>query len=181
MNINVTANRVIASGVVFLLCFFTTNLSSAQIPAQSLSLPQIAVSINTPEDIARYMWRNFIYQKDQRQFGKADQWQSPDQLLSTGQGDCEDFALFAHKLLKIKGYTSFLMNIYGRSYAHTICVFKENGQYHAVDGTKIKKVNAGTLEELIQKIHPFWTKASMVRYFESSNQAKTMKLFIRKK
>ena len=136
--------------------------ADARLLDRGLSLEILAHQLRTPEQIARYMWQHFAFETDQRQFGRQDHWQSPEELLANQKGDCEDFALFAHSLLKINGIPSLLLNLYGKRFAHTVCVFKENGRYHAIDGTDVKRFDAEDINSLSFQLYPFWEKSAVV-------------------
>lgn len=144
--------------------FFTVSAALANTPLLDRTLPltDLATQLSTPDQIAQYMWRHFLFEPDQRQFGKEEYWQTPEEFLKTGKGDCEDFAVFAHSLLKTLGIRSFLLNIYGRHYSHTVCVFEENGQYNVLDETKVVRHRASSLEELLTKIHKDWKSGAIV-------------------
>lgn len=155
--------------------FFVFNAETrAQLPDRILSLQELSNQLITPRAIADYLWKNFIFEEDQRLFGKEDYWQSPQEFLSNKKGDCEDFALFASHLLKIQGVKSFMLNIYGSKGGHTVCAFKENGRYQAFDGSDFKKVDARSLNELISKIDPTWKKAAIVTYQPEDHHAKVV-------
>lgn len=144
------------------------------------SIQSLSPALVTPELIARYIWKNFSVESDRRQFGENEHWQSPEELLRTRKGDCEDFALFAAEVLKANGISSFLVNIYGRKFAHTICIFKENGKYQILDGSKIKRINASTLNEVFLEAYPYWDKAAIVAYSSAGANGKILKIFHRK-
>lgn len=163
---SVAAKRVFAVSlaVIFIL---TIGDAKAQLLDRALSLRDLSFQLNTPESIAHFMWHNFSFENDKENFGKADYWQSPESFLVTRKGDCEDFALFAHTLLKVNGVNSFLLNIYGRKFAHTVCVFKENDKYNVIDGTKVIRFEAEDLTKLASQIYPFWKKAAVVKPAEN--------------
>ena len=161
-----------ASLVLFLFSSLTAE-ANAQLLDRTLSLANLSLELKTPENIAHYMWRNFVFETDQRQFGREEYWQSPQELMQTRKGDCEDFAVFAYELLKRQGIQTFLLNVYGGSFAHTVCVFKDKGKYQIIDGSDIKRVNASSLDELSKKIYPFWEP---LRKFIVEDQ----KLFLKK-
>lgn len=160
---------------------FTSNLADAKAQVFSLSptLRSISFDLTTPEAIARFMWKNFTFENDQRIFGKEEHWQAPEEFLANKQGDCEDFALFAKAMLKRAGIQSFLLNVYGDGFAHTVCVFKEDGKYHIIDGTDVKRLNAESIEDLSEKIHTFWTSASIVDLSKEHNAGRVLKTFHR--
>ena len=146
--------------------------ANAQIPGRGLSFVNLATQLNTPSKIADFMWRNFSYEKDRRQFGKEDYWQSPQELLQNKKGDCEDFASFAHGMLKLNGISSYVMNIYGKRYAHTVCVFKMDGKYHVIDGHDLKSYKSENLKDLISHVYPFWKQFKIAKTPTSPSQNK---------
>ncbi len=178
-NIIATVRLFAVSAALVLFAFVAE--AKAQIFSQSpLSLQTLSAELTSPEKIARYLWRNFAYEKDQSQFGTEEYWQSADQFLSNRKGDCEDFALLASELLKQSGRTAFIVNIYGSRYAHTICIYIENGKYNAIDGSDLKRVNADDLKSLISKINPSWTRAAITDISEETNKGKILKLITKK-
>ena len=46
------------------------------------------------------------YRRDQDQWGKADYWASPEEFLTVGAGDCEDFAIAKYITLKKMGVSA---------------------------------------------------------------------------
>ena len=158
----VAAHWFFVFSLVLLSHAFVSTEAKAQLPDRNLSLVGLANQLQTPEQIARYMWRHFAYETDQRQFGNQDHWQTPEEFMKNGKGDCEDFARFAYELLKLNGYEAYLLNIYGGHYSHTVCVFKENGKYQAIDGTEVKHAGAEDLKGLSSSIYRFWEKSMIV-------------------
>jgi len=133
----------------------------------------------TPEKIAHYIWQRFEVESDQAQFGTVDYWQTPEELLANQGGDCEDFALFAHEILKINGINSFIVNIYSNQFAHTVTIYKENGHYRMLDGKRIKKAKARSLLELLNKVYPHWREGAIVRFLPEQHRARILKQFQR--
>lgn len=179
--------NIIATVRLFAVCaalvlFAFVAEAKAQIFSQSpLSLQTLSLELNSPEKIARYLWRHFAYEKDQTQFGSEEYWQSAEEFLANKKGDCEDFALLASELIKKTGRTAFILNIYGSRYAHTICVYIEDGRYNAVDGSDLKKFNAKDLNSLISKVHPDWTRAAITDLSKETSKGKILKLIPNKK
>ena len=147
-------------------------VSSANLTGQKL-----AGELKTPDDVARYLWRNFSFEDDQRQFHQNEYWQSPEEFLKNRRGDCEDFAVMAQALLKAMGIKSFLLNVYGSGYAHTLCVFEEGGKYQVIDGDRVRRYKAASLEELSRKIHPFWKSSAVVVPSPATKSGRIVKLF----
>ena len=166
---------MVAWFAVFTLCGISD--VKAQAPATPLTVQTLSNQLTTPEDIARFIWRNFRVESDRVQFGREEHWQSPEELLSNQKGDCEDFALFASQILKSKGVTAFLVNVYGDKFAHTVCIFKENGKFHVLDGDTVKRCNADNLTDIFSKIYPFWKEAAIVAYCSPSDCGRILKTF----
>jgi len=170
------------------ICYFAFSLavfsllSSTPTNAKAVeyTFQNISSNLTSPEQIARYIFRNFVYETDQAQFGSEEHWQAPEELMANRKGDCEDFALFASEILKANGISSFLLNVYGKKFAHTLCVFKENGKFNVIDGKEVKRYNASSLDELFEKIYPHWNSASLVGFSSESNRGRVLKTFQKK-
>ena len=170
---------------IFVLGLFAGSLTlmhsgeAAVLPFQNV-LHGLAASLSSPDALARYMWRNFSVESDQSNFGQEDHWQSPEELLATRKGDCEDFARFAYEILRMNGRTAFMINIYGRhGYGHTVCVFSENGRYDVIDGTDVKRLQTHSLTDIFGKIYPQWEKAAIVKTAAGTSHGILLKQFHR--
>jgi len=154
-------------------------LSNAPANAQAVeaTFQNVSANLTSPEQIARYIFRNFAYETDQTQFGSEEHWQAPEELMANRKGDCEDFALFASEILKANGISSFLVNVYGKNFAHTLCVFKEDGKFHVIDGKEVKRYNASSLDELFSKIYPRWNSAALVGFSSEKSCGRVLKTF----
>ena len=175
----VAAYWLFAFSLVVMVSTLSTE-AKAQLPDRSLSFSLIAQQLQTPEQIARYMWRHFLFENDRRQFGREDYWQSPEEFLLTGKGDCEDFARFAYETLKLNGYSAYLLNIYGGRYSHTVCVFKENGKYQVIDGTDVKRLNAEDLDDVSSEIYSSWERGMIVAPKKESEGATILAEFTKR-
>lgn len=161
--------------IAALLCIFNVSDANAQVFVRpTLSLSNLS-SLQSPDAIAKFLWKNFRFEEDQVNFGKAEYWQSPEEFMNNKAGDCEDFAVMAKELLTSIGKKSFILNIYGKKFAHTICVFVENGKYQVIDMTEVKKYNASSLEELMSKVYPHWETGAIVQMSKSTNQGRILK------
>lgn len=174
----IAASRAFAISLVLVSNVWIAD-AKAQTFTQPLSLQDLAVNLTSPESIARYMWRHFAFEDDQRQFGEKEYWQTPEELLLNEKGDCEDFALFAQTMLKAAGIPAFVLNVYGDGYAHTVCVFKENGVYHVLDGSDLKRMNAKNIEEVSEKLHPYWAESAIVMRNDETQKGRILKLIDR--
>ncbi|MBI3306315.1 MAG: transglutaminase-like cysteine peptidase [Candidatus Omnitrophica bacterium] len=145
---------------------------------RTLSFRELTNQMQTPEEIARYMWRNFQFESDQTNFGKEEYWQTAQEFLQNRRGDCEDFAIFANEMLKLNGVSSFILNIYGSGgFAHTVCVFKENGRYSVIDGTQVLHFKSKSITDLMSKIYPFWKEGAIVSATPYSTQGEILTQF----
>lgn len=172
------ALRVFAASWVLVMFPLITD-AKARVLDRSLSFRQIAQELKTPEDLARFLWRNFIFEEDQTQFGREEYWQTPEEFLNHRKGDCEDFALFAQQVLRLNGIPAILLNVYGGD-SHTVCIFKENGKYQLLDGTDVHHLDADNLRDLVGFVDPFWKKGAIVAPSETSNQGRVLTEFERK-
>jgi len=122
-------------------------------------LQHVAVSHSTPEAVASFLRAEFIFQRDEDQFGEIDHWQSPEEFLQRRVGDCEDYALLAHALLQRNGIESYVFSLFDEDgYAHTVSVFvDEKGRYNVINEGKLRRYHAKTLEAVADEINPAWT------------------------
>ena len=112
----------------------------------------------TPEQVARFLHDNVVFQDDLSQFGQDDYWQTPAELLVHRHGDCEDYALLAQDLLSRQGIEAFIFSLYGeRGYAHTVCIFVEGGRYNVMNQDCLMRFQAGSLQELADRLYPRWS------------------------
>jgi hypothetical protein len=132
--------------------------SDAESEWMDSSLDAVAGRLNSPEALGAFLIRQMRFQEDARLFGEADYWQSPEEFLARGSGDCEDYALLAQAVLERQGVDSFVFSLYGEGgYAHTVCVFLEGGRYSVVNQDRLIRYRAESLEELATLLCPRWT------------------------
>lgn len=135
----------------------TTLQTDAQSPEAERTVEAIASACTTPQAVAQFLRKELRFKPDDLLFGRPDYWQTPQELLSRGAGDCEDFALLAQALLARQGRESFLLSLYGAGgYAHTVCVFLEEGRYSVINEDRLIRYRAASLEELATFLYPTW-------------------------
>lgn len=127
-------------------------------PARADTLLESAArSCATPDQLAGFLKKNLVFQEDLALFGEVDYWQSPEEVIARGRGDCEDYALLARDLLIRAGKQAFIFSLYGEGgYAHTVCVFKDGKGYSVLNQDKLVHYPVSTLEELAGRIQPRW-------------------------
>ena len=136
------------------------NTAAEQLPASSVPpLQQVAVSHPTPESVASFLRAEFIFQRDEDQFGEIDRWQSPEEFLQRRVGDCEDYALLAQALLRRNGIEAYVFSVFGKEgYAHTVSVFvDEQGRYNVINQGKLQRYRAPSLDLVAAQMNPSWT------------------------
>lgn len=110
-----------------------------------------------PQDLVRFLKKNFKFIEDEKLFGVHDYWQTPEEFLGRRTGDCEDYALFAKFVLQSLGYEAEVVSFYGPdNYAHTIAVYKENGRFNVINEDRLYRYQSRTIEEALSKVHPLW-------------------------
>lgn len=80
--------------------------------------------------------REVLYIPDVRTSGLTDFWQSPEETLHLGTGDCEDHAILAYRRLKEAGFTlvDLVVGLYG-TVGHAWVEVAANGQRYVLEGT----------------------------------------------
>ncbi len=135
-------------------------------------LEQIAQQCETPELLAVFLKERLTFRDDFLLFGREDYWQEPEEFLAQGAGDCEDYALLAEEVLKRQGREAFVLSLYGEGgYAHTVCVFIEEGAYHVLNQDRVIRAGAKNLEELADQLYPRWVWGAVARRAGTRGQA----------
>lgn len=146
-------------------------MSPAACPEPS-PLDEVAHLCSTPEQLAAFLKRHILFQEDVRLFNRLDYWQEPEEFLARGAGDCEDYALFSEEVLRRQGREVFVLSLYGpEGYAHTVCVFQENGRYHVLNQDRVIRYGARNLEELAGDLCRDWAWGAVARRAGTRGQA----------
>ena len=154
---------VLCSGFLILLSFFPS-LNARSEPSPSLSsIDTLAKELNTPEALEKFMGKKFHYVSDRLLFHQDEYWQTPEEILARGAGDCEDYALFAEAILKRNGYQVVILSLFWDDNAHTVAVFEKNGTWGIFNLDKIQYTNARSLAELADQINHEWMYVGVMR------------------
>ena len=93
-----------------------------------ISVPLVPPQVKDDQSLSDYMRAEFIYQNED-----GDYWKTPEETLKDKGGDCEDFALYAEKVLTSLGYEAKAICIKGyigsEKFVHAICIVKVEGGY----------------------------------------------------
>ena len=140
-------------------------LPASHAPSTAVSDPLVSLSRQhtTPKAVSAFLKQTFKFQRDQDIFGEVERWQSPQEFLARKTGDCEDYALLARDLLVRNGIEAYVFSLFGdEGYAHTVCVFVEDGRYNVINQDKIRHYRAKTLEAVASQMYPAWTFGGIV-------------------
>jgi len=109
-------------------------------------------NINSVEDYAQWLEKNFEYKSDEG----PDIWASPEETLTRKYGDCEDFAFLNEAVLRIFGYRPKVLAMAGgiKTVNHAICAFEKDGYYLWFDNNKLKQTPASSVEEFGSHVVP---------------------------
>ncbi len=137
----------------------------------SPGIPGVALLYSTPELLAGFLRDQMTFREDNELFGRRDYWQSPEEFLRRGAGDCEDDALLAQAVLERQGGEAWVFSLYGPGYAHTVCLFREGGYYHIFNQDKVIRCKAASLEEAASFLYPRWSWGAVARRFGRRGRA----------
>jgi len=114
-----------------------------------------ALLIHSPAELSTWLSRDFKYELE-----IPDYWQSADETLHSGKGDCDDFAILSSAILTQLGVPNQILVIKFRDLkqAHAVCVFqeKESGNYNFISNQSIIATNKQLLREAVEAIYPDW-------------------------
>lgn len=129
--------------------------------------------IDNPVQLANWFSQDFKYETEM-----PDYWQSPEETIAVGKGDCEDFAILAQAVLIRMGIKAELLIIKfkGLEQSHAACVFKEGNFYSFVSNQTLVRTHATSLQEAIQEQYPDWEKLVF-----TTAKKQTLKTLVRSK
>lgn len=124
------------------------------------------------EAVNRYVNRRVNFVDDERQFGRADVWTSANQTLSTGKGDCEDYAIAKLQLLRRAGFASrnlylvIVKDLVSRA-DHAVLVVRAAGRMYVLDNGTEELLDSESLRDyrpiLTFASYGTWTHGYRVR------------------
>ena len=127
------------------------------IPASfSQDIEDVAYSIHSPEELASWLSRDFLYQ-----WKMPDRAQGPQETLDLGAGDCEDFAILSSSILTRLGIPNEVLVIQfaGLNISHAICIWKgKNGKYSFMSNRELYRTGENTVQAAVKKFYPDYSK-----------------------
>ncbi|WP_300973029.1 transglutaminase-like cysteine peptidase [Sphingomonas sp. LHG3406-1] len=102
--------------------------------------------------VNRFVNARIAFVDDDRQFGRADVWQSAAESLRRGRGDCEDYAIAKRELLRAAGfadrdlYLVILKDLVRRS-DHAVLVVASGGRLLVLDNGTDRIVDAADVTD----------------------------------
>ena len=102
------------------------------------TVKELAQKCKTPHSLSIWTRRNITYKDDYEMHGVKDYWQTSEETLLSRMGDCEDFAILQHDVLKILGFDPQVIVVCDSSQAHGVCVYREKGVMYHMSNWKMK-------------------------------------------
>lgn len=141
-----------------LLCLVGLWSRSTAAGAAGWTVEELAQRHATPAALAQFFHQELTFARDAELFEQVDYWQSPEEFLDRGAGDCEDYALLAQAIFQRQRREAVVLSLYGpEGYAHTVCLFAEEGRYHAINQDALLTLHAPSLEAAATALLPGWT------------------------
>ncbi|MEW6101402.1 MAG: transglutaminase-like domain-containing protein [Candidatus Omnitrophota bacterium] len=134
------------------LFLFFISLSAACF-SQELSLEEASAIIRSPQELSQWYLKDFKYIREM-----PDRWQPAEETLRLRQGDCEDYAILSHEILKRMGIRSQIIIIKFNNIrpSHIICAWKEGRYYNFFTNQHFVQTQSESLVELIEELYPDW-------------------------
>lgn len=96
-------------------------------------------NITSPEAVTAWVSRQIEYKRDEKVWGEPDYWQTPEETLSMGTGDCEDVAILTVSLLRALGWSSkeafVVTGVMTDGVGHAWVVAKEGSRWRIFEPT----------------------------------------------
>ncbi|MFH1552929.1 MAG: transglutaminase-like domain-containing protein [Candidatus Omnitrophota bacterium] len=122
----------------------------------SKELEGVPSSLQTPQDLANWLSREFVYRIE-----FPDRWQMPQETINSKKGDCEDFAILVSSLLTQSGTPNDIIIVKFRelNISHAVCIWQDkDGTYNFISNRKLTHTGRKSIEEAIGKFYPDWEK-----------------------
>lgn len=123
---------------------------SSEIVYAGSTWEEIRNRLNNPHKVAFFL--NTLNYKSET----GDYAQSPEETLSLGTGDCEDFAIIVYDSLHYHGYETKLLVVYSDNSAHCVGIYKKKkwNKWHYIERSKVSE-GYGNMYELAMDVWKF--------------------------
>ena len=93
---------------------------------------ELATICKTPKRLARWMWCHLQYEDDKTQYGVNEYFATPQELLKSRKGDCEDYAWLAYSVITKLGFQEvYVIDVKKTStLVHAVCAFYDTGEWY---------------------------------------------------
>ncbi|MFC1643702.1 transglutaminase-like domain-containing protein [Candidatus Omnitrophota bacterium] len=134
--------------------FISLNLMFFSLQGVSFAqdLAGVPASVKTPQALADWFSSEFRYR-----FEMTDKWQDSQETIDSKEGDCEDFAVLASKVLYDLGISNDILVVKFKDLkiAHAICAWKdESGKYSFISNRKLVRTGKSEIDDAIEKYYP---------------------------
>lgn len=124
--------------------------------------------------INRYVNARIAYTSDNRQFGREDKWLRPDEVFTSGRGDCEDYAIAKMAMLKEAGFAAddlyiVLLKDLANLNDHAVLAVRHEGRFLILDNSHDRVEDANN----ISFFRPVMSFSSAGRWIHGFNRAPT--------
>jgi hypothetical protein len=136
-------------------CFAVMAIAAAMLALPALAsqgVDEAVTCVRSPEDIARFFSREFRYAMT-----LPDRVRSPEEMLETRSGDCEDFAILASEMLTRMGVENqvIIIKFSGLRIMHAICAWKgDDGFCNFISNQEFQRTGQRTVEAAVRKFYP---------------------------
>ena len=102
--------------------------------------------------VNRYVNASIAFVDDSRQFGVADRWDAADTSLSSGRGDCEDYAIAKLAMLRRAGFADrdlyfVVLKDLVRRADHAVLVVRSEGRFLVLDNGTETLLDSATIRD----------------------------------
>jgi len=109
--------------------------------------------VNDAQDLTFWLRSEFLYKGEPK---GQDHWQKPYETVQKHSGDCEDFAFLVQNIMNDLLTRAYAVSIRypNRKIGHAICIFKDKKGWSYFTNQYYKKVNAKSIDDLVDKEFP---------------------------
>ena len=118
----------------------------------SQGIDNIMSFVNSPQAMTEWFGKEFTYQ-----WQMYPDCKTPNEMVISKKGDCDDFALLASSLLSRMEIPNqvLILKFRGLKMAHAVCAFKkDDGAYSFISNKKLFHTGKDNINDAIKKFYP---------------------------